>query len=349
MDGIINVYKEAGYTSHDVVARLRGILHIKKIGHTGTLDPDATGVLPVCIGKATKVCDIITDRDKTYEAEVVLGVATDTLDVSGTVVDVKNVSVTGDELKAVLLTFIGETEQIPPMYSAIKINGKKLYEYARQGKEIERKPRCIRIDSIELLDDVGTVSEIPDGQGMIGKTLSHDDIEAFPSFKIRVTCSKGTYIRTLCEDIGKKLGTTAAMKSLVRTAVGRFKITDAITLDEIEKTVTSDGTDDPEKLSDKLIAVDEVFITYRAVKIKPAAKKLLINGNPLLFKDIETILASSEVPDAKRPGDAETESGQKKRGYIAEGEIIRVYDDTDDFMALYRCENNRLKVYKFFA
>ena len=178
MDGIINIYKEKGFTSHDVVAKLRGILRQKKIGHTGTLDPDAVGVLPVCLGKATKLCDMITDKSKTYEAVLLLGVTTDTQDITGTVLDSKAVDGTSGEIEQTVLSFVGEYKQIPPMYSALKVNGKKLYELARAGVEIERKARTVTIDSVEI-----------------------QKIE-LPRVYIKVDCSKGTYIRTLCHDIG---------------------------------------------------------------------------------------------------------------------------------------------------
>ncbi len=324
MNGILNIHKESGYTSHDVVAKLRGILHIKKIGHTGTLDPDATGVLPVCIGKATKVCDIITDRDKTYEAEVLLGVATDTLDVSGEVKETADVDVNRDELEAVLLTFIGDIEQVPPMYSAIKIKGKKLYEYAREGIEVERKKRQVTIHSIENVSDNKNDFEYHCEKDLTGQILTDDDIKMLPSFSIRVSCSKGTYIRTLCEDIGKKLGTVACMKSLVRTGVGRFDISEAIKLDEVEELVKV------EKIEDKLIQIDEIFDSYKKVFVKESAKKLLLNGNPIVFSDISF-------------------EDKKNNHYVSDGEIVRVYDDSGIFYALYKCEKNRLKVYKYFA
>ena len=185
--GIINVYKEAGYTSFDVVAKLRGILHIKKIGHTGTLDPDAVGVLPICIGKATKVCDMLTNTDKTYVATLLMGVSTDTYDISGTILDEKEVNVTPEMVEKTIKSFIGEQDQIPPMYSAIKVNGKKLYELAREGKVIERKARRINIYNIEIIDI------------------------NLPRVKMRIDCSKGTYIRSLCNDIGEKLGCHGCM------------------------------------------------------------------------------------------------------------------------------------------
>ena len=288
MDGIININKDKGYTSHDVVAVLRRVLNIRKIGHTGTLDPDATGVLPVCVGKATKVCDIITDRDKTYEAKVLLGVTTDTLDTSGEILSKNEVDVSEEDIKEALDCFKGEIEQIPPMYSAIKVDGKKLYEYARAGVEIERKSRKVTIYDIELLD-----------------------VE-LPYFSIRVKCSKGTYIRTLCDDIGSKLGCGAALSELVRTAVGRFKIEDALTLSDVEKRLND------EKI---FLNIDEVFDMYPKAVIKQAAMKLLLNGNPISFDSVVTDERSK---------------------------IYRIYDDKGEFYALYKAKGNRLVVEKNF-
>ena len=217
-NGVIIVNKEAGFTSHDVVAKLRGILKQKKIGHTGTLDPDATGVLPVCLGCATKLCDMLTDKDKTYEAVMLLGQATDTQDTSGKIISETNVSelraigeLDDDKIINAVESFIGDYNQIPPMYSALKVNGKKLYELAREGIEIEREARPVKIISIENIR-----------------------IE-FPRVYMTVTCSKGTYIRTLCNDIGEKLGCKACMASLKRTQVSMFDIKDSLTLDEISK------------------------------------------------------------------------------------------------------------------
>lgn len=202
INGIINVYKEAGFTSHDVVAKLRGILKQKKIGHTGTLDPDATGVLPVCLGKGTKLCDMLTNTDKTYEAVLELGITTDTQDISGRVLKQNEVSIHEDEIIECIEGFVGECMQIPPMYSALKVNGKKLYELAREGIEVERKPRKVVFREIEILD------------------------VSLPRITLKVTCSKGTYIRTLCNDIGEALGCGGCMKSLIRTRVGIFAIED---------------------------------------------------------------------------------------------------------------------------
>lgn len=253
MNGIINVYKESGFTSHDVVAKLRGILHMKKIGHTGTLDPDAVGVLPVCVGKATKVCDLLTDKDKTYIAEVKLGVTTDTLDLTGEVLTEKEVSVTEENLRNIIPEFTGNIMQIPPMYSAIKVNGKKLYELARKGQEVERKPRPVTIHSLTLLK-----VNLPENE-----------------FTIEVSCSKGTYIRTLCADIGERLGCGAAMKSLIRTKVGQFYLEDARKLSEIEEQVKKQG------VSSLMKPIDSVFSQYGRLEVQPSGMKLLQNGNKL--------------------------------------------------------------------
>lgn len=257
MDGIINVYKEQGFTSHDVVAKLRGILHMKKIGHTGTLDPDAVGVLPVCLGKGTKVCDLITDWNKTYEAVMLLGTTTDTQDTSGKVLSVSEVNIDERMLVDVIASFAGEYDQVPPMYSALKVNGKKLYELARQGVEIERKSRKVWIESIHinemnLSDDIKTVT-------------------------MTVTCSKGTYIRTLCHDIGQKLGCGACMQHLTRTRVGKFDVDDSLTLNQIAALMLKG------ELEEKLVSVDSLFDHERVV-FGEEFNKLLYNGNQLPYE-----------------------------------------------------------------
>ena len=212
VNGILNVYKEKGYTSHDVVAKLRGIVGQKKIGHTGTLDPDAEGVLPVCLGRATKVCDMLTEKNKTYEAVLLLGKETDTQDISGTVLRVgETEGLTQEQVKDCVMSFVGEYDQIPPMYSALKVNGKKLYELAREGKTIERKSRKVEIKEIRILE------------------------MALPRVRMEVSCSKGTYIRTLCHDIGEKLGCFGCMESLLRTKVSRFELKSSLKLSEIQK------------------------------------------------------------------------------------------------------------------
>lgn len=269
MDGIINVYKERGFTSHDVVAKLRGILRQKKIGHTGTLDPEAEGVLPVCLGKATKVCDLLTDKDKTYEAVMKLGIVTDTQDMTGNVLAAKKPFETEDRvyseeekkqrIQNAAMSFLGEYSQIPPMYSALKVNGKKLYELAREGKEVERQPRQVTIHEL-------TIEEI--------------DLVQY-EVKMTVSCSKGTYIRTLCHDIGEKLGCGACMKSLKRTKVERFIVEESYTLSQIEELV-KDGS-----IEEKLLPVDMVFANLPSIVVGESGSKLIYNGNHFYPKHIE--------------------------------------------------------------
>lgn len=251
MDGIINVYKERGFTSHDVVAKLRGILKMKKIGHTGTLDPEAEGVLPVCLGKGTRLCDLLTDKDKTYEAVLLLGKTTDTQDTTGTVLKEAPVTSTEEEVREAILSFLGEGQQIPPMYSALKQNGKKLYELARAGIEVERKPREITIHEIEILE------------------------VNLPYVRFSVTCSKGTYIRTLCNDIGAKLGCGGTMDKLLRTRVERFLLEESKTLDEISQCVQN-GT-----IEELVIPVDQMFSRYESYTVTGDEERLAENGNKL--------------------------------------------------------------------
>lgn len=285
MDGIINVYKERGFTSHDVVAKLRGILRQKKIGHTGTLDPEAQGVLPVCLGKATKVCELLTDKTKTYQAVLLLGCATDTQDTTGTVLEEHEVGCTEEQVRECVLSFVGAQEQIPPMYSALKVNGKKLYELARQGIEVERKARVIEIEEI-VIDEI-----------------------CLPEVTMTVTCSKGTYIRTLCHDIGQKLGCGGCMKSLLRTQVGPFQIKDSVTLAEIEK-YRDDG-----RIEEVLNPTDSVFGHLPAVLLSEEALRLVKNGNPLPKRMI-----------------AEAEGYEKE---TCEKQDLRLYDQEHNFLAIY--------------
>lgn len=251
INGIIIVNKETGFTSHDVVAKLRGICGQKKIGHTGTLDPAATGVLPVCLGSGTKLCDMLTDRDKEYVAELLLGVETDTQDTMGSVLRESPVTVTEEEVSRACLSFLGDYDQIPPMYSALKVDGKKLYELARAGKEVERKARRVRILELEILE------------------------MRLPVVKLRVVCSKGTYIRTLCSDIGQKLGCGGAMQSLQRTKAGRFRLEDALTLGELQQ------LKDSGELERVVQPVDSLFEETPALHVTAEAARLLENGNAL--------------------------------------------------------------------
>lgn len=288
--GIINIYKEAGYTSHDVVAKLRGILNQKKIGHTGTLDPDATGVLPVCLGVGTKLCDMLTDKDKEYVAELYLGVATDTQDMSGNVLSNAEVTIDEKSLREIIYSFQGEYEQLPPMYSALKVNGRKLYELAREGKTVERKTRKVRIEEIEILE------------------------MNLPIVKMRVVCSKGTYIRTLCDDIGKKAGCGGAMKSLQRTRSGRFSIDDALKLDRVQELAAEN------RVGDFIISADEMFPQLEKLKVKQDYNKMLKNGNCL---GIDMVYIT-EPSKTQLPVD---------------GEQFRVYDENDNFYGIYRFES----------
>ncbi|MCM1117852.1 MAG: tRNA pseudouridine(55) synthase TruB [bacterium] len=249
--GIIIVYKERGYTSHDVVAKLRGICGQKKIGHTGTLDPEATGVLPVCLGSGTKLCDMLTDKDKEYEAVLRLGVRTDTQDMTGSVLDRHPVDASEERVREVVLSFQGGYWQLPPMYSALKVNGRKLYELAREGREVERQAREVQIPEIEI-------------QGI-----------DLPLVKLRVVCSKGTYIRTLCADIGEKLGCGGAMESLVRTRVGGFGLEDAYTLEQIQ------AFKDQGRLAEIIAPVESVFGSCPVIHVREDMERFLNNGNAL--------------------------------------------------------------------
>ena len=251
MDGIIVVNKPKGYTSHDVVAKLRKILKIKKIGHTGTLDPNATGVLPLLIGKGTLLSSLLIEHDKIYKATIKLGKETDTLDGEGKVITEENIpkkALEKENVKNILQCFLGINQQIPPMYSAIKVNGKKLYEYARSGQEVELKPRQIEIYSIELNE------------------IKYDEIT------FTVHCSKGTYIRSLCADIAKKLGTVGYMKELERLKVGRFNIENSYTIEELE-----------EKIENKIITIEEFFYDKEIIKLSNKKIELFLNGVQLKY------------------------------------------------------------------
>lgn len=260
MDGIINIYKEAGYTSFDVVAKLRGILKERKIGHTGTLDPQATGVLPVCIGKATKLCELMLDKEKTYEAVMLLGVTTDTEDLTGKVLAECSSRVTKEDVCLAAEKFTGKYGQVPPMYSALKVDGKRLYELAREGKEIERKPR-----EVEIFENTPIAFET-DEEGFV-KTVT-----------LRVRCSKGTYIRSLLRDMGDFLGCGACMKSLIRTRAGAFSIETALTLEEVER-----GRD-AGRLMELIQPIDSFLVKYPAVHVVSEFEKYLYNGNQLELK-----------------------------------------------------------------
>ena len=296
-NGLLNVYKEPGYTSNDVVAKLRGILHQRKIGHTGTLDPDAVGVLVVCLGNGTRLCDMLTEHTKEYIAVCRLGVITDTQDMSGTVLQEQQVNVTIEQLHAAVMAFVGDYDQIPPMYSAIKIGGRKLYDLAREGKEIERQPRRIHIDAVAVLDT---------------SLLQSEHI-----FTMEVKCSKGTYIRTLCHDIGQRLGCGAAMQHLTRTAVGSFHLEDAITLGQIEQ------LRDAGMLQDRIQSSEQLFRDLDAVRIDDAWRVQIENGNS--FKPEQILSESPEQEQDITDPDKMYEDGERVRVYGQDGTFFGIY------------------------
>mgnify|MGYP000861086626 FL=1 len=263
-------------TSFDVVAYLKGILKTKKIGHTGTLDPGAVGVLPVCVGAATKAIEFITDKDKSYRAELTLGISTDTKDSSGEVVSSCEVAVSEAEIIAAMKSFIGRYRQLPPMYSAVKVGGRRLYELARSGITVERQPREVEVYSIDIID------------------ISR------PRVIFDVACSKGTYIRTLCADIGERLGCGGHMSFLIRTGAGVFNLDEAVTLEEVEDLALRG------RLGDVLINVDEAFKDFDKVLLDNLREKRLLNG---AFIELEG-------------------------GNFKPGQIVRVYSNRNGFVAL---------------
>lgn len=285
LNGIINVYKEQDFTSHDVVAKLRGILHQRKIGHTGTLDPNATGVLPVCLGRGTKLCDMLTATKKQYKVTFIFGKETDTEDIWGTVTKTFEEKVSEDQIEDTILSFVGDYMQIPPMYSAKKIQGKKLYELAREGKTVERKPQLVKIyDICDIVID-------------------------YPQVTMTVTCSKGTYIRSLCRDIGYKLHNGACMTELIRTKSSGFSIENSHTLAEIEE-IMKNGD-----IENIIIPVERVFLNYQKATVKKNHYKLLYNGNPLKYSCFH---------------ESNIDTGKK----------IRVYDEEEHFIGIYYWKNN---------
>lgn len=281
MDGLLNIYKEKDFTSHDVVAVLRGITGQRKIGHTGTLDPQAEGVLPVCLGKATRAADMLEDTTKEYRCTMLLGKTSDTEDIWGTILSDHAVCIGESQAEEALKSFLGSYDQIPPMYSARKVNGKKLYELARSGKEIERAARRVEIYELEI-----------------------EEIE-IPRIRFRVSCSKGTYVRSLCRDAGEKLGCGGLMESLTRTRAGMFRIEDALRLSEVRELAESG------RLADRLIPIDRMFAPYPETVMDAGQQKYLENGNRL------------------------------PAGSIPAGQRVRVYDSERHFAGIYECRDGR--------
>lgn len=286
MDGIIIINKEKNYTSHDVVAVVKKILG-EKIGHTGTLDPNATGVLPLLIGKGTKISKYLIEHDKTYTAVLKLGIKTDTSDITGNIIEEKQVNqdaILETKIEAVLSSFIGKQEQYPPMYSAIKVKGKKLYEYAREGKQVEIQPRTIEIYDIKL--------------------DKYNELEKEITFT--VLCSKGTYIRTICENIAEKLGTIGCMKDLERVQVGRFKVEDAITIQQLK-----DNKDNKEFLNKNIITFEDIFKDKPKIIMEDNQLELFLNGVKITKK--------------------------------LEDNIYMIYDNRNNFIGIGTIKNNLLK------
>lgn len=291
-NGILNINKPEGWTSQDVVAKLRGRLHIRRVGHTGTLDPMATGVLPVCFGKATRIIEYYDDDFKTYEAEMKLGMVTDTLDITGTVLETKPVDVSEEDVIQAIDSFRGWITQIPPKYSALKVNGKPLYKYARKGVEVEIKSRKIYVADIQAM-------EVNLGENRI---------------LFRVTCSKGTYIRTICDDIGKKLGCGGTMTALQRTQSGCFRVEDARTLPEILEM-------NDEELERCVIPMDETLVHLGRIELKSMESAPFYYNGREIDTGYVNVLASPAVPEALQEG---SRLGDKYRVYDPEGKFLGI-------------------------
>lgn len=292
MDGVLAIWKPAGWTSHDVVAKSRRLLGMKRIGHTGTLDPMVTGVLPLCLGRSTRIVEYIQERPKAYEATIVLGVATDTEDMWGNIVEQSDaVNVTKEQIRSVLAQFIGQVPQVPPMYSAVKVDGKRLYELAREGKTLERKARTVTIHHIELL------------------SLQLEQEQ--PQFTFSVTCSKGTYIRTLCVDIGKALGVPAAMASLVRTMSGGMTEAHCVTLEQVEQHM-ADGT-----LEQVLIAPEQAIDYLPAAVVQNAKRKYAVQGQKLYWTDV---------------------TGHQQ---LDDGSLVRIFDEAGIFLGIFQLDKKQ--------
>lgn len=290
MNGVLLINKPLGKSSHDLVYETRRLTGIKKVGHTGTLDPMASGVLPVCIGNATKAADMLTASDKAYRAQLVLGMTTDTQDAEGEILSECAVDCTKEQIIEAVESFKGEIEQIPPMYSAIKVNGKKLYELARAGETVERKARKIIIKKIDIVEI---------------------DMENY-TVTIDVECSKGTYIRSLCEDIGMKLGVGAYMNDLVRTKSGRFELSQCFSVSELKK------LKEENKLEQVLIPTDRLFEEYNEICLNEHKSRLVTNGVSIVYKGLE------------------------------ENKIYRLYDNKDKFLCLSKYIDGKLKLEKAF-
>lgn len=268
MNGILCMNKPQDFTSFDVIGKLRGILHMKRLGHTGTLDPMATGVLPILVGTATKACDILPNQDKTYQATVVFGKATDTLDIWGKPLqDYPEQHVTEAALRAILPEFLGDITQLPPMYSAVSVNGKRLYELARKGETVERPTRTVHIDAI---------------------TLDAFD-ETQQTATLTVSCGKGTYIRTLLSDMGQRLGGDAVMTALTRTAACGYPLQDCLTFEQVTAAMT-DGT-----LEEHLLPTDSLFSSYPKLRLNATQERMFCNGVKLDLNRLRNLQPDQDI------------------------------------------------------
>ena len=268
MNGILCMNKPQDFTSFDVIGKLRGILHMKRLGHTGTLDPMATGVLPILVGTATKACDILPNQDKTYQATVVFGKATDTLDIWGKPLqDYPEQHVTEAALRAILPEFLGDITQLPPMYSAVSVNGKRLYELARKGETVERPTRTVHIDAI---------------------TLDAFD-ETQQTATLTVSCGKGTYIRTLLSDMGQRLGGDAVMTALTRTAACGYLLQDCLTFEQVAAAM-ADGT-----LEEHLLPTDSLFSSYPKLRLTAAQERMFCNGVKLDLNRLRNLQPDQDI------------------------------------------------------
>ena len=343
MDGIINVYKEKGYTSHDVVARLRGITKEKHIGHTGTLDPAAAGVLPMCLGAVTKACELLTEKGKEYETILLLGIETNTEDATGEIASSGDVSgITDDMIIEAVKSFEGDISQVPPMFSATRINGQRYYDLARKGVEIDREAKQVHVSSIEIISDItrcllsqkeafapypdtnlAKFAEEPDPEEgrwhWENNDIRKDENKDIPVIRValRIACEKGTYIRTICADIGRKLGCGGCMERLLRTRSGAFKIEDSHSLAELEEIFAKTSS---QEIQNVLLSADTCFMEYPALHCKEKYDSVLLNGNLMRMRHFKEYI---EVADP----------------------INRVYDSHNDFKALYEWVEER-KLYR---
>ncbi|MFC4775347.1 tRNA pseudouridine(55) synthase TruB [Paenibacillus sp. GCM10023252] len=320
MDGILAVWKPAGWTSHDVVAKVRGILRTKRIGHAGTLDPMVTGVLPLCIGRSTRVVEYLQDRPKAYRAVLQFGVATDTEDTTGNIIEeAAQVTLTEEDIHQALRSFVGEIDQVPPMFSAVKVDGKRLYELAREGVTVERKSRRVTIYEIELLD----------------MQLN----QPRPTITFTAVCSKGTYIRTLCVDIGKALGVPSAMAGLTRTMSGGFTEKDCLTLEQIAELAAA------REMESKLLPADSALSHLKRVEINEGLEKAALQGQKLPYDRIHTDVLGRVQAEAEAEVQAEAQSEAH------DNNLVTVYNESGRFIGIYEqdADSSVLRPVKVFA